>query len=108
MLLVVFILSNLGKKGDMGFQRPKNDQLTNMRMVQLMQTQTVTQIEESLWFIEDFLYWRSPERTLFLLTVLLCASLALSLAVFLRELVPLRYYVVIAIWAAPLHKVINQ
>ena len=56
-------------------------------------------IDNAYWFIENFMFWKSSERTLFLLNGLFLTSFLLLGLVFFQP--PIRYGIAASIWMIP-------
>ena len=92
--LVLFIFFNFFKKQT--FTRPHPDYIKNMRMVQMIMGQTSDLVKALYDFIDDFLYWKDPQKSVTLIKEALKLPLPLMIALFW---LPLRYFLVLGMWA---------
>ena len=94
LLFVIFIFYNFFRKSK-PFTRPQADIIKNMRLVQLIMGVTSDATDNMFEFIEEFLYWKNPDKTMNLLKEML--KLPIPIAIGLHFL-PLRYFFVAGIW----------
>jgi len=77
------------------FQRPQYTFSRNFKTIQMIMQQIGDAIEVMFFIIENFIYWRSKEKTLFMMNVCFLvfgASIPMML-------IPLRYLIVLAMWS---------
>ena len=61
---------------------------------------TCENIDQAYWFIENFLFWKSWERTLFLINSLFLSMFGIFIALFIS--IPFHLIIAVAIWIPPI------
>ena len=92
--LVLFIFYNFYYKRD--FKRPDVNFIKNIRFVQMSMGQASDGIDLAYEFVDDFMYWRKPEKSLLLMKGAVQVSLVMGAVLWV---VPLPYLIVGGLWA---------
>jgi len=91
--VVVWVLYNFYSKRS--FTRPETHYIRNMRFIQMLMGLSADSMEQAFQCIDDYFYWRVPEKTVFLLKVLLQSTLGIFLTLYV---LPLRHLAVLGLW----------
>jgi hypothetical protein len=95
--LVIFIFYNFYFKKQ--FKKPEIDYIKNVRFIQMMMGQGSDQIKIAYEFIEDFLFWREPDKAQMLVKELLKLPIPILLGLYYA---PFRYFIVLGMWTLAL------
>ena len=95
LVLVIFMFHNFFKKQK--FTRPNPNYIKNMRMVQMIMGQTSDLVKALYDFIDEFLYWKDPKKSIVLIKEALKLPIPIIIALFW---LPLRHIAVLGIWIA--------
>ena len=76
------------------FKRPKSTYMRNMKMIQGIMTIVSDAFEMQHYFLDNYFYWKSKEKTLFTLNICLIQVILLVPMMFF----PIRYVVVLLLW----------
>jgi hypothetical protein len=90
--VILFIFYNYYYERE--FKRPKNTYIRNIKLVQAIMSLTGDVFDFQYFFIENCLYWKNPEKTLFMLNSMLVAFVGMLPLLF----IPLRYVIVAGMW----------
>ena len=91
--LIMFIFYNYFY--EVKFKRPRQNLIRNMRLLQSIMQVMGDLIDLQLYMVENFIYWRSKQKTLFTMNLMLVLSFASIPLLF----IPTRYLVVLSLWA---------
>jgi hypothetical protein len=79
------------------FTRPPPNYIKNMRMVQMIMGQTSDLVKALYDFLDEFMYWKDPQKSVELIKEAIKLPIPLLIAFFW---LPLRYILVLGLWAA--------
>jgi len=96
-MLGIFSFYNFYYKRE--FTRPKHDMLRNIRFLQMFMGLTSDTVTLAYEFIEDLIYWKQPDKAIFLLREGFKVPIALCLLMYVASL---RYVIVAVLWAVAL------
>ena len=94
--MIMFIFYNYFYEKE--FKRPKNTYIRNMKFIQAQMNFVGDMFDFQYYLIDNCLFWKSNEKTLMTLNMLLIAFLAVTPL----WLVPLRYILVAGLWGVPI------
>lgn len=95
--VIGFIYYNLYRKKK--YFRPSADILKNMRFIQLSMGHFSDMVHLVYAFLEDYVFWGSPDKTMLLLKNLIKMPLPIMVTLYFM---PLRLFMILALWFAAL------
>jgi hypothetical protein len=96
-VLVIFTFFNFYKKRK--FQKPEINYIKNMRFIQMMMGQASDGVTLAYEFIDDFIYWKQPDKSI----ILIKEALKLPIVIFIgMYYVNIRSLMVLGIWGIAL------
>jgi hypothetical protein len=90
--VIIFIFYNHFYEVD--FKKPKSSIIRNTKLVQAIMGLTGDVFEVQYYIIENCFYWKSKEKTLLMLNLMLLAFFGTLPLIF----IPIRYFVVLGLW----------
>ena len=92
--MVIFVFYNFFRKSK-PFVRPQADIIKNMRLVQMIMGLTSDATDNMFDYIEEYLFWKNPEKTIELVKEMLKLPIPLAIGLYF---LPIRYFFVAGLW----------
>jgi hypothetical protein len=92
--MVTFLFYNFFRKAK-PLTRPQADIIKNMRLVQLIMGLTSDATDNMFEYIEEYLYWKNPDKTMELVKEMLKLPIPLAFGLYF---LPIRYFLVAGLW----------
>ena len=95
--LIILIFYNFYQKKE--FNRPIPNYIKNVRFIQMVMGISSDLVDLTYEYCDDFLYWKDPEKSIYLLKELIKLPLII---LFNLQYLPIRYLIAIGLWVAAL------